>query len=481
MHVFPQPFIQSFLKGFSPPRESGNQDAETYCRHVLFQNQDFKDAALKNLWNEQVNPRIQLLHSLSNKAPAEVQLSVLENCLLSLDQCIAMLTNIQERTPESEPGAKSEPEAVHPVTNGLNQLLSSRKREANAQNLVSYFTIKNSEVFRSSGQFKGSQMVDLKRAFPQINNRFHPLPDYPPKQLLADARTAYLKQLASSVQASPFEQQYEAVYHYLSCLTNPDIHKWIESNIEPWLNAWCCSVIDSCRSLDIVFNPPVLDLGKLSYIGSISDRLARTFMERTLSLFDDTIQLIRSLILAKLFADFHQVKFYAVLHLETKLSPQEIEKRFQTIPPTEGEANTVVELTKTFFDFLQPAWHVLHDSEERILDDKGNVNPEFVQQFTLASKDAARHFQRDHDTTYFEGEIDKRFQVLITIKSGPEVSAPTSESKVPPSITAFLDACVPILDNVLVQLLFRIKQDCKKIVLDATTFISQKLSENFRT
>lgn len=139
-----------------PPKCGSEQDTEAYCRHVLFDDDVFNKVVLNKLWSDQITPRIEVLQSLAAKALPDVQLEALGNCLLSLDQCIAMFTG------EPETHDISDIAGEQAVQNMLTQLLSSR---AKLQDEAGTYRLENVEIEYFDDKRQCRDTVDMETAF----------------------------------------------------------------------------------------------------------------------------------------------------------------------------------------------------------------------------------------------------------------------------------------------------------------------------
>lgn len=453
-----------------PPKCGSEQDTEAYCRHVLFDDDVFNKVVLNKLWSDQITPRIETLQSLAEKAPPDVQLEALGNCLLSLDQCIAMFTG------ELETHNISDIAREQAVRNMLTQLLSSR---AKLQDGAGTYKIENVEIEYFDDKKQCSDMIDMETAFKKINDRFHPSP----KSLMEEARRSYLTQLAGSKAASEFERQYEGVHQYLSYIVAPEAITGLRSRLDVWLNDWCCRVIDCCMKYEIIWKVPRLDFSEWKYIGALTNRLAHIYMEKTLKLFDDTIFLVRCYRLIRIYTDWqsitNRIRGKCLKNIAKKLfgNHEQLQQYCDNIDDIlkaqvgnpSRQSNISYESACAFSDFLQRAWMTLNESNSKLFDDNHRIVDEqgFTQKFWQMSRNAAKVFGKESFFDYSAQEIEGKLRLYNVIISVPQNILPFG---------SFLEFCIPMLDGMLLQLLQRIKRDCTETVLDAVTFISRRLS-----
>lgn len=456
-----------------PPDPNENKDSNAYCRHVLFENSTFASVVLNDLWEKQINKRISTLQSLLSGADTSLQMDILADSLLALDQCIA-------RFSKSELSLAAMPTAEEAIAHMLKQILSGRKKVVRPDNhTLQGYRIKNSTVTISSADAESTLTMSMREAFFAINNHFQK----GGKECLEAARSSYLQQLAASAQ-SQTEQEYTRALSYLSWISAPIDTNQLRMFLVSWTNEWCNKVIHSCVTADLVWDVPSFDLSQYGYAGALITQLVRTYMSKQLNHFDDTINMIRI---------FRDIKpFTSMQELIDKVRHNQLIQWGKTHVLDSEIRNSYLEYTAStfnakilrftdqvpynisymhaceFFNFLKSVFSTLYGKEFEIFDDNLHINISiFTQKFCPAAASAAGHFLPGIESMFSADIIEKHLKELNLIVTAPQNYVPFG---------AFLDACIPLLDGVLYQLLQRIQTDCIDITLSAMNFISSNLT-----
>ena len=447
---------------------SNSENHTSYCRQALFENNTFVSVILNDLWETEIEKRINALKALLGNAETKLQLEVLSECLLSLDQCIARFSK-----QTSKPSAKENEN--QPIQAMLKQILSARHK-MRQKNTTTRYRIPNGTFISPTTK----KEENLRKAFTEINNHFKPVGN----QYMAAARNSYLQQLAS-LHPSSTEHQFKNITDYLSQPALPVDQ--FRSKLVKWTEDWCDNVINSCvTTKTVAWNTPSFDLSHHGYEGVLITKLAHTSMVQLLKQFDDTIHIIQIYRFLAIYTAYNgqtddmRMKLLAHHVIELGLDPETSDSLFSAICqtfasqifPTEQEKNTnfCYDHAKEFLAFLKAACTTLLGDVSSCFNEDGTVNVSvFAKQFSSAATTAAEAFRPGSGQLFSVINIEPHLENLNIIVSHPDKCV---------RFEIFLFACIPLLDGILFQLLRRIQADCIENTINAIYFIDKKTKNN---
>lgn len=254
----------------APKGSYADPDDNAYYRHAVFQNRPFRKVLIGDLFLKELTPRVIAIQELAKKLDnldVDIQMAMLQNCLLSLDYAILNLKKLSSTISQEEESVLDEeiPSQL------LEQLLQSRK-----QSLVPPGTNHYAEYYVPNSKL--SDNIFLKNVF----EAKPPLDE----DTLLQARKAYLSDLSKRVEITEFERKYFDLQEYLR---NTSFDNTKRESILQQCKDSCKNLIRLCT----IGLPPSDDYPpQENYNATFIDQLVQSSMSNHFYSFKDLIQLI---------------------------------------------------------------------------------------------------------------------------------------------------------------------------------------------
>lgn len=424
-----------------PDEDNPHPDYCAFERHILFKDPCFLKALLDDLWNTQLQLRIEYLKQM----PLYTQVGVLSQVIMSMDKAL-VLSEMSGPLPEKpvEAGYK-------PIQHLLSSLLSARKKVKGTgegpYRMTSYY-VKNSDV-------KHDKVPNMHDAFHTLNNYRKPNPE-----LMRSARQSYLTHLVDPASPSDIEERYFAIIQYLSFdpLHRSD-EKW-EIDIRNMLVEICSPVIDYMLNSETTSAA----LSNFLHFDLLFHEMAKHGIEGAMAYFCDCIDLtchlhLISMELCRLESEWADITNLPEVNILRKNT----------------ESVIVLEILQSFSQFFLQAWGFLYGgnpSSEGLSTDIKNTS----QRFHGDSLSSAQLFHRPDTFNYTAARVEEMFSKYFEMLDHPNDEY---------IIDDFLFFAAPMLTGVMLQVLERIIKDHLPALVKATktfsTRMQQKHSELART
>lgn len=195
--------------------DEGDAAEKTFYRHILMANDDFAESVLADLWDKQLEMRVQRLKKFAKSASPEMQAIVLTACFRGLDTGAFQL-RFGEKT---EKEVKRPRESLEKILKDLLSFREKKTREGSAQSVYAVYCVDNVPV----------NNTDMKDAFYQLNRKEGGV------DLLKAARDAYWNNLITKQNSPPFEMVYPSLKRYL----DDSAAKITKSNLRKMIRTYC--------------------------------------------------------------------------------------------------------------------------------------------------------------------------------------------------------------------------------------------------
>lgn len=276
MNRFINDLCKKLYKMVGPNSEKFQTNISQFYLHTLFQNTRFVDVMLGELWDE-IEPRFQKMRVLAKTAPADLQMCVLENCLVFLDSNLLNLAICSQ--PAMTDQIQQQKEDLQQL---LRDLLSYRVKQ-DSTNIYAQYKIDNDRLPDGS---------TMEQAFDELKRKSEN------KELKDAARDTFLASLKRKSEHRrkklrsdeiDIEGRYLGFTKYLSA-TSPDMDNEV---LDEFITD-CCK--QQCRQLmkTLLYNPISAlteAIPQSTYASNLIDRLVREYINQQLSKFGNIIQL----------------------------------------------------------------------------------------------------------------------------------------------------------------------------------------------
>lgn len=257
-------------------------DSAIFYRHALFHSEGFNRYTMNQLWQTQLNLRVNQIRNLAGSISVEKQAEALQACLVALDRICLTLMQAAEDSPQ-KPGPSGKPSSEPKEL--LDRLLTPRKKLSPSG---SHYKLKNLSL-TYPGE-KGSQTISLKAAFRKLQ-----CTKFPDKELMKQTRIAYMRDLAARVPLSNFEKKYTELSDYLDYfdtkLDEELLTAKIIEDMKPVLATkiynCCCSPSEANEAIQQKKHP-------LTYFEAFLSDESEAFIQESAKIFEDSIELVHT-------------------------------------------------------------------------------------------------------------------------------------------------------------------------------------------
>lgn len=430
----------------APPPDDTDEDLYEFCRQALFQNHHFQSTIFNSVWNQHVAQRYEQLHELINQASFETQVKALKDCLISLERLILSL-QIEAKSdsppPPESTEADSEPIVLRQL---LKQLLSVRTSWQSRDD--------KKRIIYTLPRIPVNEDKTLRGAFDDLGSRKGRNPSNDFTSLLEAARRAYLLSLAEITASQPrnekacsLERDYKQLYRYLQ-FSSLD-QDYIKDRIQTSCIRYCQKVIAECTYEYPLKQPDAPSPAQSSYDNDLIDSLTYSFMERAISSFHETIQIVTQYnagqFAAQDYASYSQVsQGFGVGPTSGWVFP---------VPQESNGRHSFYQDALAFYPRFQEIWEFVYQKSSPLFDETSHrfQNPDIIaRRLWRDGRDAAQFFSVKAPFSS-EQAVRQQIKWYNEIVSHPDRFYPPD---------MFWFSIPPMLSFLLLQLLRKAVEDC---------------------
>lgn len=416
-----------------PDEDNPHPDYCAFERQILFKDPSFLKALLDDLWNTQLQPRMEYLKQM----PFYTQVGVLSQLIMFMDKAL-VLSEMSGPLPEetAEDGYK-------PIQRLLRSLLSKRQRAKETgkgpYRMASYY-VKNSDVKHDK--------------VPNMHNAFHTLSNYrnPNSELMRSARQSYLTHLVDPAIPSDMEERYFDLIQYLSLdpLRRSDA-EW-ETTLRNMLVEICSPVIDYMRNSETTS----VDLSNFLHFDLLFRAITKHGIEGAVACFLECIDL--TCLIHRL-----SMKLWRLESTWADIANlPEVNILRKTIEPFSVRTNL-----QSFSQFFLQAWGFLYGGSPSSDELSQNIK-NASQRFHGDSLSSAQLFHRPDAFDYTDVQVEEMFSKYFEMLNHPNEKYIADD---------FLFFAVPMLTGVMLQVLERIIKDRLPALVKAAKNFSTRIQQ----
>lgn len=294
-------FLRDLCQKISLRIEGDDKEENPYYRHVLYENEVFRQKLLPDLWAQELEPRIEKLKELSKNARTENQLEALMDCILCLDRNII---NLMPASQDREIGAKSNNKnlcasnnvAFSPSKIGIQNLLEDllQREQAEPDDPTFPFAVYQIDDIVLAEEDDLGHAHSLEGAFYELSHHT----TKPQTELEKFARKMYLKHLGAKRHESDFEMKYLLAMKYLRVWTGIEEHL-LEDLVKDRVKTYCNAHLDQCFALPNQTLPPIKEkYTDLHYIAQLVDNLVNSAISPVFYQYSEIISFTSCLVKA---------------------------------------------------------------------------------------------------------------------------------------------------------------------------------------
>lgn len=278
IEVFWDDFCFELYGRTAPTSEEGSEDPYAFCRHILFQNEQFASSLVKSMWEKEFEPRISEIRELVKQISLQNQIQALRKCLIALDSTVLNLRAQVQACFCTEPLPGSAPVDSDSLRELLKSIVSFRHTCKKVVKGLVIYELPDIKVDYEFPDIKVEEKKSLSRAFGSISRQGKKAKE--DAGLLMKTRQAYLAYLAEMVKNDPsmaesleLERQYIRLQDYLNASSSLRLDD-LSGAISARCKYHCEQVINYCM-LTPEFNS---DLAPNNRVNSYTDELIDTMI-----------------------------------------------------------------------------------------------------------------------------------------------------------------------------------------------------------
>lgn len=415
-------FLRDLCQKISLRIEGDDKEENPYYRHVLYENEVFRQKLLPDLWAQELEPRIEKLKELSKNARTENQLEALMDCILCLDRNII---NLMPASQDREIGAKSNNKnlrasnnvAFSPSKIGIQNLLEDllQREQAEPDDPTFPFAVYQIDDIVLAEEDDLGHAHSLEGAFYELSHHT----TKPQTELEKFARKMYLKHLGAKRHESNFEMKYLLAMKYLRVWTGVP-EKLLEDLVAERVKLYCTSHLDQCFITPPRTIPPIKEkYTDLHYIAQLVDSLIYSAISPVFYQYGDIIDLTSCIVKAEYVSDHIKIRMDHIKYQTGWFLFPELFADFR--PNVDPKVNLTLLDTKQVAECFSAAWQTLYG--EAVLDPENghilDMNQTAYRIYNDGYK-AAEFFNRTKQFSFTQESIYDMLRTYEEIISTPD-------------------------------------------------------------
>lgn len=457
-------FCRELCKDILPAHEAEEGSdavvAETeFIRHILFRNKIFGKIVLDELWEDQLQQRVNKLKARSQHLPNDQRASLLKHLFVTLDRYTSSLPMVDydKETTYSENDLKAM----------FKSLLVGRIKSNAGKEGLAAFKIENSKFNTNT-----TAETSMKAAFFDLSRcgKRRSKDDY------NIVRVQFLKDLGASVKPSEFETEFLNLHAYLTAF--PKTVDDVKVNFDRSLKEWCRDRIDYCRAEDFssLQNPPVPNSHIDAFISAYAlDRINWFYpsieLTRTLFLIKSTHEYDKAVLKGLLRANRDEIKNIPLsanspaellvgAQISTSITSildaaiEQIDTGNYSVSLQSKKYQTH-EYAKAFFPYFQAACHFLFHGTSFFGAEGITDMAQFTKTFSDRACEAAVFFDKSNAFTWNPDKVYEMIEVCEKMLTSEKSCASDHAF----SLDQFLSFAPDLLLGVLLQIFHKIARD----------------------
>lgn len=355
-------FLHDLCRSISLCTEHDDAEENPYCRHILYENEVFRQELLSALWTRELNLRIEKIKELSKTAKTERQLEALMDCISCLDRNIINLQIDSQHSADSEKSGEvpAMPHGKDAVRNLLEALLQRERAESGGTaSLFAVYRVDDidlPEVDGSGGVFTlRDAFLELSHSTTESSTELEKL-----------ARKMYLKHLAAKRPESEFEMKYLLAMKYLRVSTDVQ-EDLLEDLVKERVKTYCNAHLDQCFALpDQTLSPIKEKYTDLHYIAQLVDNLVNSAISPVFYQYSDIINFTSCLVKAGYGIEHDKFRMQLLNRQIGQILSIRLDEEFH--PAVAPELNPTLLETRKIAEYFSLMWQDLYG--EAVLDPK---------------------------------------------------------------------------------------------------------------